>query len=382
MTPTPMKNSQSSQNSKSSKSAQSSKSSSAFPITTIVGAGIIGTLTAREILNRAPQAAVSVIERDTVGGGASRRSAGLHFPRGGTARVRQMSDYSQKFYQSLQQVLPSLPIYQLPETSVIGTIERTAQLRSSYLGRANVTAIGKLPNHDVQPPADAGLWRIDGCHQADVYGLTQALACELRRQVSFREGLQVTGIEQSGSGVLLRLGTGERIRTDRLVLAPGPWLAAPAWRDLVAPLGLRVKKIVALHVEQVPQPTDRAVVFQDEDAFLIPVLNRGHWLFSYTCQEWDVDPDRLTSGLSSANITQARECLRRYSPSLAEHCTSGRMFCDAYSETGEPLVQPLDAAGRIVFAGGANGSGYRLAPAIACEAVDLLKLPSELRSAG
>jgi hypothetical protein len=35
-------------------------------------------------------------------------------------------------------------------------------------------------------------------------------------------------------------------------------------------------------------------------------------------------------------------------------------------------VRPLDEAGRIVFAGAAGGSGYRLAPAIAAEAVDLL----------
>jgi hypothetical protein len=38
----------------------------------------------------------------------------------------------------------------------------------------------------------------------------------------------------------------------------------------------------------------------------------------------------------------------------------GRVFCDAFSRTGEPVV--LDRAGRVVFAGAANGSGYRLAP--------------------
>jgi D-arginine dehydrogenase len=36
------------------------------------------------------------------------------------------------------------------------------------------------------------------------------------------------------------------------------------------------------------------------------------------------------------------------------------------------VVRALDETGRIVFAGAANGSGYRLAPAIASQAVDLL----------
>ncbi len=143
-----------------------------------------------------------------------------------------------------------------------------------------------------------------------------------------------------------------------------------------------MKKIVALHVEQVPGERDRAIIFHDQDAFLIPLANRGHWLFSYTCREWDVDPDDLTDGLSADHLAQAQDFLRRYSPSLARDCQAGRVFCDAYSTTGEPRVERLDAAGRIVFAGAANGSGYRLAPAIAAEAAELLDLPSELRSAG
>lgn len=356
--------------------------SASAPSTTIVGAGIIGSLIAYEIRSRAPHAAITVIDRDTVGGGASRRSAGLHFPRGATSRVRAMSGYSQRFYQSLQQDHPDLPIYPLPQTSIISSRDRVEQMRAAYLEQAQLVPIEQLPNAEVRAPDGASLWRIDGCHQADVYGVSQVLARELRAQVSFREGLRVTGLQSCDSGVLVRLGTGETLRTDQLVLAPGPWLYAPAWRELVAPLGIRVKKIVALHVERIPGPEDRAIVFHDEDAFLIPVINRGHWLFSYTCQEWDVDPDLLVDGLSADNIGEARECLRRYSPSLAEYCTSGRVFCDAYSMNGEPQVQALDDAGRIVFAGGANGSGYRLAPAIAAQAADLLHHPCELRSAG
>ncbi|GAA3079868.1 hypothetical protein GCM10020000_77090 [Streptomyces olivoverticillatus] len=44
-----------------------------------------------------------------------------------------------------------------------------------------------------------------------------------------------------------------------------------------------MKKVVALHVEQRPRPDDGVIVFEDADAFLLPVHHRGHWLFSYTC---------------------------------------------------------------------------------------------------
>jgi glycine/D-amino acid oxidase-like deaminating enzyme len=175
--------------------------------------------------------------------------------------------------------------------------------------------------------------------------------------------------------VRLRLGTGETLAADRVLLAPGPWLHDAAFRDLVAPLGLRIKKVVALHIERRPEPGARAVYFQDDDAFLLPLAHRGHWLFSYTCTEWDVDPDALHDGLSAGHLAAAREVLRRYAPGLAADCAAGRVFCDGYSPDREPRVRALDPAGRIVLAGAANGSGYRLAPAMAAEAAALLVPP-------
>jgi glycine/D-amino acid oxidase-like deaminating enzyme len=170
------------------------------------------------------------------------------------------------------------------------------------------------------------------------------------------------------------LSTGGQLAADRVVLAPGPWVADPAWRALLAPHDLRVKRIVALHVDRPVGPDDRCVVLHDEDAFLLPLAHRGHWLFSWTCQEWDVDPDVAVPALTEKHLTEARALLARYAPALAARCTSGRVFCDAYTPDRQPLVRALEPTGRVVFAGGANGSGYRLAPAIAAEAVDRLHL--------
>lgn len=340
----------------------------------IVGAGIIGCMIAREIIARVPKASVVVLDRDAVGSGASRRSAGLHCPRGSTARVRWMTRYSQDYYAKLKQSTPALPIHRL-DMSVVASARNAAWVREIYLDSAGLTRTEGVPGEGIRVPEDAEAWNGEGCQYADVYALAQALARALRPQVSFREGIWVQAIDDAEAGVALRLSTGKMVTAGQVVLAPGPWLAAPAWRELVAPLGARVKKVVALHIEQAAGPPDRAVFFQDEDAFLMPLGDRGHWLYSYACQEWDVDPDSIANGLSPKNIEDAREILCRYAPILADHCTSGRVFCDAYSPSWEPLVQQLHRDGRIIFAGAANGSGYRLAPAIAAEAADLLQLP-------
>jgi D-arginine dehydrogenase len=313
----------------------------------VVGGGILGCLIARELCNAcenpaaSPPAEVVLLERDAVGSGASRRSAGLSIPSGATDRIRGMAKSSGDYYDQLARSRPGLPIY---------PVDMTVVAEESGAGARNV----------------------EGCHYADVGSLVQALVREMRPRVRVREGVQVTGIESGSGGVELELGTGETLSVDHAVLAPGPWINAPAWRGYVEPLGLRVKKIAALHVEQSPDAHDRVRYFADDDAFLLPMAHRGHWLFSYTCQEWDVDPDTLHDGLSPAVLGEARNLLSRLAPALAEHATSGRVFCDAYSPDREPRVQACDAAGRIVFAGAANGSGYRLAPAIASEAAGLL----------
>ena len=325
----------------------------------VVGAGIIGCLVARELAARLPDRQVTVLDRDGVGSGASRRSAGLHLPRGGTDRTRRMSAYSHAYYAGLKRDHPELPIYPVGATMVTGPGKPGDQLIERYLPQAEATPLS----------AEHRTWRISGSHYCDVYRLTQALALRLRPAVEFAEGVAVTALEQDDHGVTIRCGTGARIEADAVILAPGPWLAAPAWRDLVAPLGLRVKRVVALHIARPPDPADEAMLFDADDSFLLPLAHRGHWLFSYACREWDVDPDRPAAGLTAADIDAARDCLRRYAPVLADACRGGQVFCDAYSPAREPVIQALDPAGRIVCAGAANGSGYRLAPAIAAQAV-------------
>jgi glycine/D-amino acid oxidase-like deaminating enzyme len=338
----------------------------------VIGGGIIGCLVARHILDQRPGSAVTLIERDTVGCGASRRSAGLHFPRGRTDRVRRMSMVSEAFYRELVaaagQALPIHPIgMSVLSSATDEEITRTYCGRASLApGRPSAVTVCGVP---IKVGPDASLWDITGAQYAEVGRLVASLVRRLLTRLAVREGVRVTALEPGADGVLVRLGTGEELAVDRVVLAPGPWLAQPAWTSLLEPLGVRVKKIVALHIERPPRPADRALVLHDEDAFLLPVAGRGHWLFSYTCQDWDVDPDHLAAGLSGRDVSGAHDCLRRYAPDLVDAAVSGRVFCDAYSADGAPVVRALDADHRMVFAGAANGSGYRLAPAIAAEAL-------------
>ncbi len=342
----------------------------------VVGAGIVGCLIARELAAADAGAVITVLDRDLIGSGTSRRSGGLSLGRGATPRTRRMSAFSHAYYGELKAAHPDLPIYPLGGTVLAGRASDLPAL--GYLPEvtrpapASDAGSGRLASQ-LTLPDDERAWRIAGCHYADVYQVTQAIAALARPRVRFAEGVAVTGLTAGPSSVTVHCGSGEELTADHVVLAPGPWLTAPAWRDLLGSLGLRVKRIVALHLEQRPDPADQVLILDTDDAFLLPMAHRGHWLFSYTCTEWDVEPDALTGGLSAADVAGARACLDRYAPALARACHTGRVCCDAYSPAREPVVRALDGTGgRIVFAGGANGSGYRLGPAIARQVADLL----------
>ncbi|MFE0848300.1 NAD(P)/FAD-dependent oxidoreductase [Streptomyces mutabilis] len=339
----------------------------------VVGAGVIGSMTAREILTRNPDTSVMVLDRDTIASGATRRSAGLHFPRGATERVRRMSAYSQDYYGKLLEDHPGIPIHRLPMT-VISAATRERALREVHLESADLRHVPRAPHDWIHTPDGCAVWQGDGCQYADVPRLTHYLVRSLRERIALRESVRVVSIRPQKEAVELELSDGDTVAASYVVLAPGPWLGAPAWQDLAAPLGIRVKKVVAMHIDVRPEKDDHAVVFYDEDAFLLPLHDRGHWLFSYTCQEWDVDPDTVANGISPENLQEAQALLARYAPELVDRCASGRVFCDAYSPTKEPVVEALDEHRRVIFAGAANGSGYRLAPAVANEAVGLLPL--------
>lgn len=331
----------------------------------VVGGGIVGAMIATRILKDHADVRLTLVDAGRVGGGASLHSAGVHFPVGRTPRIQTLGELGSQYYLGLLRAHPDLPIRPF-EMRVHAAARHAAEVEARCVG---------LDAAALDEGSGGAVWRLPGCHVSDVPQLVQWHVARLRRSAEVLEGAAVLGIEVSApgaDGLRLRLSSGRDLRADAVVLAPGPWANEPPFQEHTASLGIRIKKVVALHIDL---PTDRgdALYFPMEDAFLVPLTERGHWLFSYTCPQWDVTPQALSRpGLGATEIEEAREVAARVAPHLVPHLRSGRVFCDAYSPAREPLVRGLDADGRLVFAGACNGSGFRLAPGIAIEVSELL----------
>ncbi|MBA3774505.1 MAG: FAD-binding oxidoreductase [Ramlibacter sp.] len=337
----------------------------------VLGGGIVGTVVASRLLAEDGTRRITLVDAGLVGNGASQYSAGVHFPVGCSARVKALAATSADYYERMRTRAPAVPIHPF-EPWVAADSAQAAEVEARCTGlRAPNAADGRVPA-DLAPGLE--LWRLPGCHVADVQQVAQWHARQLLERAKLIEGLRVTAIDESAAGVRVQLSDGRTLAADALVLAPGPWANTGAFKPFTAALGIRIKKVVALHVDPAPA-RDAALFFPLEDAFLAPLPHRGHGLFSYTCTQWDVTPEAMRhASLERREFDEAQAVLGRVAPGLlAQPPMGGRVFCDAYGPEREPIVCGVGTHGRIVFVGAANGSGYRLAPGMADEAAGLLR---------
>jgi glycine/D-amino acid oxidase-like deaminating enzyme len=213
---------------------------------------------------------------------------------------------------------------------------------------------------------DEVVLRCDGVWAGAAEATARALAARLNQAdgCACWEGVQVDDVQPDGGHHVLLTSTGQRVRARHVVLATGPWLAEDPGQARVG-WGLRVKKVAALHLARRPRPDDPVVVFWDEDAFLLPLPDRGVTLFSFYCPTWDVRPDSGSLVIDRADLDAALAVLAARSPSLAGARAGGRAFCDGYLPSRLPEIAEDPGRPGLVLAGGCSGSGFRLAPALA-----------------
>jgi glycine/D-amino acid oxidase-like deaminating enzyme len=345
----------------------------------IVGAGVIGATAFFLARQQNPEWQILLLDRSLIAKGASAFSAGLDLPYGRTPWQKQLSLTSQRMYVALKTRVPDLPIRCLPFVGIVKqgnlnqVLERFTSETVHVAGIAEREIIlTKLPGFRIAEDQEmlAGSFGAIGLVD-QIVSLLVANVCRSPGGHCW-EGVAVTQIRPvPEGGHELDVMDGRRISARHVLIATGPWLLGGPGRDLAKKAGVRIKKIAALHVLRSPAPECPILYFFDEDAFLLPVTERGQWIFSFTSREWDCAPDSGMLHITPAERNAALSILDGYYPDLLPFCSGGRVFCDAYSPDWAPIVSSDPEANNLVIAGACSGSGFRLAPAIALNALQL-----------
>ena len=344
----------------------------------IIGTGIIGATTAYLAHVHRPEWHIALLDRSFIGDGATHYSAALDLPFGRTTRQRAMVARSVSFYRDLKARYPELPIREIPFV-LVAPAKDIANAAAAfidadlYLASAQEWRQVGLKYPGLTLPQEYLAMMGSNARYSSPTQLTSALVNKARNDnnVECWEGAEVRNVEDIPCGHMLILGDGRRIAAKRVVIATGPWLTSGPGGAFSQAAGIRIKKVAAMHIDCCPPPDAPVLYFAAEDAFLLPFQEQGKLLLSFTAQEWDCPAEISRLRIDPGDRALALSILNRYCPALAEHCSGGRVFCDAYSQDRAPFVARISTSHSLVVAGACSGSGVRLAPAIALEALEL-----------
>lgn len=344
----------------------------------IVGGGIIGAWSLYLASMRYPHRRTLLIERSVVGGGATAHSGAISLPVGRTPWERQLAVCSARHYALATDALGLQPDPASAYWVVNG--ELVESVRDAAVEFA--TAMSPLGARDladnVHASAQVGqseMVLIGGTPLSyDATNMARALVRRSQQlaNVVCWEGVGVAAMHPAVGGVSLVLTDGRVLVAEKAIVAVGPWVLGSPGDAAARAAGVRIKKVVALHIDQAPRPGAAALFLPGSDAYLMPLIKRKQWLFSFRSEEWDCTPQGSELAITDSDRATANAILGRYLPGMLGMDRGGRVFCDGYTPTGTPIVALHPENNALVVAGAGAGAGFRLAPGIAESAIQMV----------
>ena len=339
----------------------------------VVGGGIMGLCTALEAKRRHPRGRICIVERATIGTGASRYAPGIQIAVGRTEAER---DLARRGLRDWDRLFPQMSWPVGRRCDLFWIASDVASLRSWHVANGPTA----MDRHHLELrlsglavaaiPADRAILA-DWCSYSPVANIAEELARRLNAiDCEIHEDFTVVDVVPDDVAVDLRSADKRMLRSKRVVIAIGPWL--PGFHLLSAaqlPARPRVKKVVSFHLDRKPTPDSPAIALQEDYAFLIPMIENGYWLFSFTSRHWDVLPIASTLHVNEADVAVGMAILKKWFPADTPSILSTRVFCDCYAADGVPFVAAHRTSRNVVFLGGGSGNGFRFAPPCAEDAL-------------
>jgi sarcosine oxidase subunit beta len=180
----------------------------------------------------------------------------------------------------------------------------------------------------------------------------------------------VTRIDRRESRVLGVETSAGRIDAGSVVVAAGAW-SRRLCEEIGLPLPARPKAIDTVAVTRPAELRDPHMVFIDnvQGNYFRPEAG-GLTLVGVPCQEWDIDPDTLGTGLPPHAAGLGAGLLTHRIPAM-ERATLARGYraFDGYSPDHHAILGRVDGIDGLYLATAFSGSGFKIAPAVgACMA--------------
>jgi len=183
----------------------------------------------------------------------------------------------------------------------------------------------------------------------------------------------VTRIDRRESRVLGVETSAGRIEAGSVVVAAGAW-SRRLCDEMGLPLPARPKAIDTVAVSRPAELRDPHMVFIDnvQGNYFRPEAG-GLTLVGVPCQEWDIDPDTLATGLPERAAGIGAGLLTHRIPAM-ERATLARGYraFDGYSPDRHAILGRVDGVDGPYIATAFSGSGFKIAPAVGACLAELI----------
>ncbi|TAM13388.1 MAG: FAD-binding oxidoreductase [Pandoraea sp.] len=346
----------------------------------VVGAGIVGAFIAHEARRLHPDWRIQVLERHTSpASGATAWSLGADFPIAATRAHLPLIAASRARYAALARTPAGVFMRNVP---VMYVIQRhrldafRAQMavplrRATSNERTRVSAI--LPGLLLKPGEEFVTHSEHGTIvQARLLAQSLLIGQKNQGATTLETERHVDDIQQVGDKYLLS-ANGREWRAANVALAVGPWDLPGSLSSSLRPVeGLRCKRVAALQTRLPVNLGDPLIYFIEDDLFVLP-HTKGEALVSFRRNAWDVKPDALDGRPDEEDLREGIQALAARAPQAARDCSGGYAFCDLYTPNRLPVIRTSPVLPRIVAVQGGSGSGVRLAPGLALQALATLQ---------
>ncbi|MFD1831191.1 FAD-dependent oxidoreductase [Streptomyces desertarenae] len=353
----------------------------------VIGTGIIGATAVALAAARRPDASLLAVCSGTAHDGSTDLSLAVDIPAGRTAEQRSLAARSLRLSTLLEQVAPALRGRRVPTYWLVpedGVAAADGQLVGDRLTPCDPGEKARLAEPFGPLPAAPGtvLLRSAPARVVEPAAAVRQLLAPLtgRPGNALVEGFTVRAVLPCPDGWRLVAEDGGELRARKVLAAPGAWALHGPFARTARRHGARTKKIVAYRLRATPpgRGTEPAgprplLVVDEPDAFLLPAAGGGtDWWCSITSTHWDCPPGRTELYATGPDRAELDAVRGDHLPGFRGDVVGGRVGADVYAPDFRPLTVPLDGRNDAVLATGGAGSGFRLAPAIADRALDLL----------
>ncbi|MCW5221063.1 FAD-binding oxidoreductase [Verminephrobacter aporrectodeae subsp. tuberculatae] len=341
----------------------------------VIGGGVIGAVTAYLARATGDYNSVALVDRAGLGSGATRYSAGVALPYGASALVRgasvqAMSSYAGRLSALVAPAATITPFFVvLPPASAAPPWNAFHGGAAREIPRVDVKALqARLPMLQLKT---WDLFEYGYCVRYDAQRLMDELKHALRLMggVQIREGCEVRAIHCDGKCLELEGIATSTVSAGRVCVATGPWMPS----RLPECTGLRTKRVVALKLAGC-RALPGTIFAPTLDVFVAPNPGGETAILSYRSEKWDVEPGSQQACVSDEDVAHAMRATEGLLCDIDVRVIGGQAFVDAYRTPADPCAFRGRERG-LVFAGACGGSGIRLAPSIAQQALRLLCEP-------